>query len=94
LKLAMLSSALEDAMADDIKKLLAEALRLPEEARAALAGRLLESLEHDVGEDAEAEWSNEIAARLREIESGTVQAVPWSEARRAILRSQDDPAHS
>lgn len=75
-------------MADDLKKLLAEALRLPEEARAALAGRLLESLEHDVGEDVEAEWSDEIAARLRELETGTVRAVPWSEARRAILRDE------
>ena len=81
-------------MSDDLKKLLAEALRLPEEARAALAGQLLESLEHDVGEEAEAEWSNEIAARLRELDSGSVKPVRWSEARRAILRSQDEPTHS
>jgi len=79
-------------MSDDLKKLLAEALRLPEEGRAALAGQLLKSLEHDVAEEAEEEWSHEIGARVRELDSGVIKPVPWSEARRAILRSEDEPA--
>lgn len=78
----------------DLKKLLEQALQLPEEARAALAAELLESLEEDGDEDAEAQWSQEIASRLREIDSGAVKAVPWSEARRAILGADDEPAHS
>jgi hypothetical protein len=78
----------------DLKNLLEQALQLPEEARAALAAELLESLEGDVDEDAEAEWSQEIAARLRELDSGAVKAIPWSEARRAILAAEDEPAHS
>jgi putative addiction module component (TIGR02574 family) len=84
----------EDAMSEDLSKLLAEALRLPEEARAALAGHLLDSLEHDVPEDVESEWSREIAGRLAELDSGAVRPVPWHEARRAIVGSEDDPTQS
>lgn len=37
-------------------RLLAAALQLPEEARAALVASLLQSLENDVDSDAEAQW--------------------------------------
>lgn len=72
-------------MSPDAKKLLAEALRLPPEARAALAGQLIESLDKEVDEGAEAAWSAVIAHRLKAVESGVVKPVPWSEARRQIL---------
>jgi putative addiction module component (TIGR02574 family) len=72
-------------MTSDAKKLLDEALRLPPEARAALAGSLIESLDDTVDEDAEAEWAKEIQRRIAEIESGAVRMVPWAEARRMIL---------
>jgi putative addiction module component len=49
----------------DAKQLLAEALRLSDEERAALAGELIQSLDHDVDPDAEAAWSEEIRARHR-----------------------------
>ena len=52
------------------KKVLQEALRLPAEARAALAGRLLESLDGPVDEDAEAAWSKEIARRIDDLDKG------------------------
>ncbi|MGH7165705.1 MAG: addiction module protein [Nitrospiraceae bacterium] len=69
----------------DAEKVLVDALRLPPQARAALAAQLLESLEKEVDEDSEAAWSAEIARRVEELESGQVKAVPWSEARRQIL---------
>ncbi|HEV8531138.1 MAG TPA: addiction module protein [Methylomirabilota bacterium] len=72
-------------MTSDPAKLLQEALRLSPEARAALAVSLLESLEEEVDESAEAAWADEIAKRLRELDSGAVTPVPWSEARRMIL---------
>ena len=73
-------------MAKNRQQLFEEALRLPPEARAALAGELIDSLDaDDVDEDAEAEWSVEIRRRLDEVDSGAVKAVPWSEARRRIL---------
>ncbi|MEZ5065994.1 MAG: addiction module protein [bacterium] len=65
-------------------RLLAELLRLPPEARAAFAGTLLDSLEEPPDPSAEAIWQAEIAARARELDLGSVPAVPWSEARRRI----------
>ena len=66
------------------KKVLEEALRLPAEARAALAGHLLESLDDSVDEDVAA-WSKEIARRIDDLDRGKVKTVPWSVARRQIL---------
>jgi putative addiction module component (TIGR02574 family) len=76
-------------MSMDPSKLREEALRLPVEARAQLAAELLGSLDEDDDLDAaehEAAWSSEIAERLRQVEAGEVQAVPWSEARKRIVR--------
>ena len=73
------------AMGTDPKKLLEEALKLPDEARAALAGTLLDSLDRATDLDAEVAWEREIERRLQEIDSGAVRLVPWSEARRRIL---------
>jgi putative addiction module component (TIGR02574 family) len=67
------------------KKVLEEALRLPAEARAALAGHLLESLDDSVDEDVEMAWSKEIARRIDDLNRGKVKTVPWSVARRQIL---------
>jgi putative addiction module component (TIGR02574 family) len=71
-------------MSTNPEKVLRDAMKLPPEARAALAGSLLDSLDQVVDEDAEAEWEKEIAKRIRELDNGDVKLVPWSEARRAI----------
>lgn len=68
----------------DSRRLLAEALQLPDEERAALAGELIQSLDHDVDPDAEAAWSVEIRARLEQVDAGTATTVSWTEARRRI----------
>jgi putative addiction module component (TIGR02574 family) len=75
-----------DGMEPDFDSLLSSAMRLPPEERAALAFSLLESLETPPDEGVDAAWGFEIARRFRELDSGEVKAVPWSEARRAILR--------
>ena len=69
----------------DEKRVLAEALRLPSPARAALAAELIASLDEHVDSDAEAAWSLEIRRRLDEVDSGAVRPVPWADARRRIL---------
>jgi len=71
-------------MKSDSTELLKEALKLPPEARAALANFLLDSLDQDVDEDAEAAWQVEIDRRLKELDSCSVKAIPWAEARRRI----------
>jgi putative addiction module component (TIGR02574 family) len=68
------------------KKVVEEALRLPAAARAALAGHLIESLDDSVDEDAELAWDKEIARRIADLDKGNVKTVPWSVARRQILR--------
>ena len=65
------------------QKVFEEALRLPTEARAALAGHLLESLDSAVDEDVELAWSKEIARRIDD--QGKVKTVSWTVARRQIL---------
>jgi hypothetical protein len=75
-------------------QLFAEALRLPEAERSALAARLIESLESTADPDAEPAWDEEIRQRLRELDSGSVRQVPWAEARRLILESTDDSSES
>jgi putative addiction module component (TIGR02574 family) len=73
-------------MSTNPAKLLEEALRLPAEGRAALAGSLLDSLDDTVDPNAEAAWDIEIAQRLKDLDSGKVRPIPWAEARRAILK--------
>jgi putative addiction module component (TIGR02574 family) len=63
-------------------ELLMEALHLPAEARAALAGSLLDSLDTEVDANAEEAWRDEIYRRLQEIDSGAVQLIPWRDAQR------------
>jgi putative addiction module component (TIGR02574 family) len=69
----------------DPAELLKEALQLPVDARAALAGSLLDSLDQEVDEDAETAWQLEINRRIEDLDSGKVKTVPWSEARRRIF---------
>ena len=60
------------------------ALALPTEARAALAGSLLESLDAEVDEDSEAAWAIEVNRRVAELDSRAVKTVPWAEVRRRL----------
>ena len=72
-------------MKRDASQILEDALRLPVEARAALAGSLIESLDETVDENAEAEWAEEIARRIADLDSGKAKTIPWSKARRLIV---------
>jgi putative addiction module component (TIGR02574 family) len=71
-------------MKQNIADILKEALKLPPEARAALAGTLLDSLDDTVDQDAESSWEAEILLRLKEIDEGKVKLMPWFEARTKI----------
>jgi putative addiction module component (TIGR02574 family) len=58
------------------QKVLKEALSLPPEARAALAGHLLDSLDASIDDDAESAWSDEIARRIDDLDRGRIKTVP------------------
>lgn len=61
--------------------LLQEALTLPDNVRAEIAGALLESLEPLPEADVETAWRQEVAARVAELEAGNVTTTPWEEIR-------------
>ena len=65
---------------------LAEALRLDEQARAELAAELLASLDGPTDTDAESLWAAEIERRVAAIEAGTAQLESWDDVRRRIER--------
>jgi putative addiction module component (TIGR02574 family) len=71
-------------MKRDAAEILKDALALPADARAALAGSLLESLDSEVDEDAEATSATEVNRRLAELDSGEVKTLPWNEVRRRL----------
>jgi len=71
-------------MTPEISELLRKALELPPEGRAALANSLLKSLDESIDPSAEQAWSDEIARRIKQLDSGQVKPVPWAEARKQI----------
>ena len=68
-------------MVRNTESILIEALQLPMQERAALVSRLLASLDEQVDEGVDAAWGEEIAKRLKEIDEGKVQMVPWETVR-------------
>ena len=72
-------------MKRDASEILRDALELPPEARAALAGSLIDSIDDQVDEGSEQAWADEIERRMADVDSGKVTPVPWTEARRRLL---------
>ncbi|AWM39664.1 Putative addiction module component [Gemmata obscuriglobus] len=64
-------------------------LQLPNADRAELAAHLLDSLEPNAGTEDEGGWGQELQARIEEVRSGQVKAVPWATARQQILDDAD-----
>ena len=71
-------------MKREAAEILKDALGLPNEARAALAGSSLESLDTEADEDADAAWATEVNRRVAELDSGAVKAIHWAEVRRRL----------
>ena len=79
-------------MKPEEERLLAEALRLPAKARAAMAGRLLSSLDEETAEDpreVQSSWAAEVERRRSELASGAVEPLTSEEALHLI--ASDDP---
>ena len=76
------------------KKVLEEALTLPPEDRAELAATLIDSLDEKEEEAVAEAWGREVQRRMREVESGALKTIPWSEARKQILALRNDRPRS
>lgn len=66
-------------MARKLEEIAAEAMQLDLEGRAALAKRLLDSLEDISPEEHERLWVAEAARRYEELKSGRARAIPAEE---------------
>lgn len=73
----------------DRRKIEDEALHLSKEDRAQLIQRLVLSLDSPSPEELRAEWLSEAQSRAKELDEGTVQAIPGEEVlrkARALVR--------
>jgi putative addiction module component (TIGR02574 family) len=72
------------------KEILAAALALTTKQRAALAHKLLRTLddtdEHESPADIAKAWDKELARRVDDIKSGKAKTIPWPQARAQIER--------
>ena len=71
-------------MSKQTKKLLDEALGLPESDRAYIVASLIDSLDTGTDADVDKAWKREFDRRLQQLNSGTA-TIPWTEARKKIL---------
>ncbi len=74
-------------MSTPVGDLFRQASTLDEPDRATLAGLLLESLEHEVDEDVETAWRDEIERRLAELDAGGVELIMWEEVQAKLRKS-------
>jgi putative addiction module component (TIGR02574 family) len=73
-------------MARSARELFDEAMRLDPAERATLMRLLIDSLDSESEEGAEDAWRAEVGRRVAELDSGTVEAVPWEELRARLYR--------
>ncbi len=74
------------ARAEDVLK---EALAMSSAERAALAARLISSLDPQPDEDVDALWQAETTRRLREVRDGGVELESWETVRDRLKRDVD-----
>jgi len=77
-------------MAISREELFRNALALDASDRTELVGLLIDSLDPETEQGVEAAWLQEIDRRARELDSGTVQTIPWEIARERLLRAPRD----
>ncbi len=66
-------------MSSSAQRIISEAMNLSSAERAQIAEELISSLDEQPDEEVEKAWHVEINRRIDEVESGTVQCVPWEE---------------
>jgi len=66
------------------ERILEDVLSLPEDQRAELAVRLLQSLDREIDPDAEEAWVTEIERRCAALDAGETTLSDWHDVRRRI----------
>ena len=73
-------------MARSARDLFDEAMRLEPQERATLMRLLIEALDANTDEGVEDAWRVEIERRMAELDSGSVETIPWEEVRARLYR--------
>ena len=74
-----------------LRELFEAASALPDNDRAELAGLLLETLDGVPDPDVEAAWAEEVERRVRQIDAGEVELIPWEQVRAELFgRAADE----
>ena len=76
-------------MTSTAKKILDDALSLPEDDRRRLGEALLDSVPRESSEEIEGAWRDEVARRIEEVRRGDVKPEPWSEVKKHIREALD-----
>jgi len=69
----------------DQEQVLALALKLSPEQRAALADRLIESVAMGADDAVDAAWAEELRQRVERLRAGAATTVSWAESQRRIM---------
>jgi len=72
-----------------VDEIIGNALKQPETDRARIAEALIASLDAPADRNIELAWQTEIDKRLREMDSGAVNCIPWEEVRDRLYRNAD-----
>jgi putative addiction module component (TIGR02574 family) len=73
-------------MARSARELFEEAMRLDPEERATLIRLLIEALDAETEEGVDDAWRGEIERRMAQLDSGSVEAIPWEQVRDRLYR--------
>ena len=71
----------------EVNTVLSKALRMSEPERAAIAERLIASLDGSPETDVEMAWQEEVRQRISELDRGVATCIPWEEVRRRLRES-------
>ena len=74
-------------MPTPVEDLFRRASALDEQDRATPAGLLLESLEHEIDEEVESAWREEIERRVREIDAEGVDLIPLQDVKEKLQKN-------
>jgi len=66
-------------MSTTVESILAQAMQMPAQDRAAIAERLISSLDTETDWDVEIAWQQEVQRRVDEVERGEVVCLPWEQ---------------
>jgi putative addiction module component (TIGR02574 family) len=73
-------------MARSARELFEEAMRLDPHERGMLIRLLIDALDAETEEGVEDAWRAEVERRMAELDSGSVEAIPWEEVRARLYR--------